>query len=777
MKTKKLLVLASSLILLTACGGAPESSSSSTPTPSSSSSSSSSSSTRPSSSSTPAPSSSSSSTPAEPTRPATYAGFAYWAYEGSTRGEDFHEDVKWDKGATWTWTFTANKAVENAWLTIGAKMTNSSHADRTLFTNSNGASSSDAFESNPENDGTPRLNVNLNGEDKDLTNTKTYGDVLSTDEYRDLDLVHPVNIKEGKNVLKIGTNANVGYRLYLGEQVRFFYEGTGLELTLGAPAEESTDTTPVESSESAESSEPAESSDVATVSALELDTANVKKVYMVGDAFDPTGLGVKALLSDGSEVPLTSTDYSIAADFKTAGAEVDVTVSYGTVDASFKVKVGEYAATAVDIANVEGKAIVTISGTYGVLSAEEFKSFDWSTDFQVNGYKGGTWAGPWDEVANEDIEFTMGEGTWSFTRDVTEVPDEYYTGHFGHKLVLNKEGKLQKMDLKIKAEDASKNVKIGDTTYTIDYNVGHDEDPIYCWGNASLKVETENAPVWGVDSIKVVEDPVETGTAAIEFKVAFENYTEADFRALKWNVDFEGNGNYSNGWSGINAFAHDFGDKWAIKDGVATFYLNVDSLCLGGYTLHFGVGDLKDDKAPDFKPESFTASNMVVDGATYDLVCYPGSGDDGSKFWGCVGLVIGVDGEHNPTATFTNARVRLDDGIPHLGLFGIQNDAGRKVFYYDTQVNGGSWKTTIRESTVYITGDNWTIDSDISGIENGTYIIHWHCGNKSNDMPNFPDESLSSVSYQGRVFSLKHVAAGWDAGVTITALVIEKASN
>ena len=273
---KKIVCILSMLAALglASCGGAPESSSSSTPTPSSSSSSSSSSSTRPSSSSTPAPSSSSSSTPAEPTRPATYAGFAYWAYEGSTRGEDFHEDVKWDKGATWTWTFTANKAVENAWLTIGAKMTNSSHADRTLFTNSNGASSSDAFESNPENDGTPRLNVNLNGEDKDLTNTKTYGDVLSTDEYRDLDLVHPVNIKEGRNVLKIGTNANVGYRLYLGEQVRFFYEGTGLELTLGAPAEESTDTTPVESSDTTpvESSElpPEESSELPPEESSEL---------------------------------------------------------------------------------------------------------------------------------------------------------------------------------------------------------------------------------------------------------------------------------------------------------------------------------------------------------------------------------------------------------------------------------------------------------------------------------------------------------------------------
>ena len=272
---KKIVCILSMLAALglASCGGAPESSSSSqstgpTTNPSSSSS------TRPSSSSTPAPSSSSStpSTPVEPTRPATYAGFAYWAYEGSTRGADFHEDVKWEKGATWTWTFTANKAVENAWLTVGAKMTSSSHASRTLFTDSNGADSSDAFESNPENDGTPRLSVNLNGEDKALTNTKTYGDVLSTDEYRDLDLVHPVSIKEGKNVLKIGTNANVGYRLYLGEQVRFFYEGTGLELTLGAPAE-STDTTPVESSEEppVESSEepPVESSEEPPVESSE----------------------------------------------------------------------------------------------------------------------------------------------------------------------------------------------------------------------------------------------------------------------------------------------------------------------------------------------------------------------------------------------------------------------------------------------------------------------------------------------------------------------------
>ena len=108
---------------------------------------------------------------------------------------------------------------------FGAQMSNSSHSDRTLFTNHNGADSSDTFESDASNDGTPRLAINVNGKDVAINNDKTYGENgLNTSDINYM-VVAAFPIVKGDNVIKMTTHATAGYRLMVGGEVRLYFAG------------------------------------------------------------------------------------------------------------------------------------------------------------------------------------------------------------------------------------------------------------------------------------------------------------------------------------------------------------------------------------------------------------------------------------------------------------------------------------------------------------------------------------------------------------------------
>ena len=193
-------------------------SSSSSSKSSSSSTYSSSSSTPSSSSSTPSSSSSSQSTSHVPVE----QDELYYEVEFGNSGKN-DSGGKWGKGVTYSWTFTNCEAQHNACFAIGAKMTSSTHADRTLFTNHVDASSSDAFESNAANDGTPRITVKMNGTTLDLF-TYTYGDSgLNTTSFEPFKVAGMFDLPEGNVTFTLTTNASVGYRLYLGEFARVYY--------------------------------------------------------------------------------------------------------------------------------------------------------------------------------------------------------------------------------------------------------------------------------------------------------------------------------------------------------------------------------------------------------------------------------------------------------------------------------------------------------------------------------------------------------------------------
>ena len=133
------------------------------------------------------------------------------------------ENTKWEKGKTYTWKFENCEAQENVSFAIGAKMSSSNHSSRSLYTDHNNASADDPFESNADNDNTPRIIVLVNGVRQQLF-TYTYGEAgLNNSEMKPFKVAGTFSIPAGDVEVSLTTNASCGYRLILGGYARLYY--------------------------------------------------------------------------------------------------------------------------------------------------------------------------------------------------------------------------------------------------------------------------------------------------------------------------------------------------------------------------------------------------------------------------------------------------------------------------------------------------------------------------------------------------------------------------
>ncbi len=206
-KTSFLMALACFGLLITACNPGSNSGGESKPASSSGAASTSS---KPSTSSTPTPSSSS-----VAPEPETYYSAPFEAgYETAT---------KWEKGHEYKFTFSVPKHYTKVVFAFGAQMSSSSHSDRSLYTNHEGASSSDTFESNEANDGTCRITLKVNGVAQEVTH-ETYGEAGLTNTEVNYFKVAEFGVNSGEVVVSMTTNAQTGYRLLIGEEARLYYK-------------------------------------------------------------------------------------------------------------------------------------------------------------------------------------------------------------------------------------------------------------------------------------------------------------------------------------------------------------------------------------------------------------------------------------------------------------------------------------------------------------------------------------------------------------------------
>ena len=206
-KTSFLMALACFGLLITGCNPGSTTSESAKPTSTSGNPSTPS---KSSSSSTPTPSSSS-----VAPDPETYYSAPYEAgYESAT---------KWVKGHEYKFTFSVPKHYTKVVFAFGAQMSSSSHSDRSLYTDHNGASSDDPFESNEANDGTCRIALKVNGVEKEVTHD-TYGEAGLTNTEINYFKVAEFGVNSGTVEVSMTTHASTGYRLMLGGEARLYYK-------------------------------------------------------------------------------------------------------------------------------------------------------------------------------------------------------------------------------------------------------------------------------------------------------------------------------------------------------------------------------------------------------------------------------------------------------------------------------------------------------------------------------------------------------------------------
>ena len=131
-----------------------------------------------------------------------WASLPFFAYEKSPTDDYDAYLGKWEKGAAYVWEFNSDRE-EKITFAVMARMSYDGHAEKTLFVDHTTMNQNDTFEQNADNDGTPRLTVDLNGWEQPPTNHERYDCFLNTSEWRPLPLLEYVWINKGYNRIAI----------------------------------------------------------------------------------------------------------------------------------------------------------------------------------------------------------------------------------------------------------------------------------------------------------------------------------------------------------------------------------------------------------------------------------------------------------------------------------------------------------------------------------------------------------------------------------------------
>ena len=161
----------------------------------------------------------------------------YYEVEFGAANEALNDSGKWGKGKEYKWTFSVPKHYTKVVFAVGAQMSSSSHGDRSLYTNHEGASSNDKFESNEANDGTCRVTLKVNGVQQEVTHD-TYTDAGLTNSEMNYFKMAEFAVNAGDVEVSLTTNASTGYRLMLGEGARLYYKAADESATPVVPVDE-----------------------------------------------------------------------------------------------------------------------------------------------------------------------------------------------------------------------------------------------------------------------------------------------------------------------------------------------------------------------------------------------------------------------------------------------------------------------------------------------------------------------------------------------------------
>ena len=231
---------------------------------------------------------------------------------------------------------------------------------------------------------------------------------------------------------------------------------------------------------------------VAGVSAINIDTTEAKTAFLLGSTFDSNGLKVKATMDSGEEVEV-SNGFSVSSPDLTSIGTKSVEVSYGGKSVSYNIAVGELTRGGVLLSNKNGKAVLTIDGTYtGFTSAAQLTEAAKGTyffDLQYNASFSSAAPG-WERnlKSGEIVYGDNGEGKFAFDVDVSTLlaaggKGVGYTMHFN---TLNTSGQDvgEPGDWKV-SERVDQEITIGNRKYTLMGRPGSESGSEF-WGNYGL---------------------------------------------------------------------------------------------------------------------------------------------------------------------------------------------------------------------------------------------------------------------------------------------------
>ena len=156
------------------------------------------------------------------------------AYYSAPFEAGFETATKWTKGHEYKFTFSVPKHYTKVVFAFGAQMSSSSHGSRSLYTNHEGASADDPFESNEANDGTCRILLKVNGVEQEVTHD-TYEEAGLTNSEVNYFRVAEFAVNSGDVEVSMTTHAQTGYRLLIGEEARLYYKASDESATPVVP--------------------------------------------------------------------------------------------------------------------------------------------------------------------------------------------------------------------------------------------------------------------------------------------------------------------------------------------------------------------------------------------------------------------------------------------------------------------------------------------------------------------------------------------------------------
>lgn len=233
---------------------------------------------------------------------------------------------------------------------------------------------------------------------------------------------------------------------------------------------------------------------VAGVSAINIDTTEAKTAFLVGSTFDSTGLKVKATMDSGEQIDIASGFSVSSPDLTTAGSKT-VEVTYGGKTLTYNIAVGELTRGGVLLSEKNGKATLTIDGSYsGFNSAEELTMAAKGTyyfDLQYNASFSSAAPGWERNLKTGEITFLgNGEGKFVFDVDVSGLlaaggKGIGYTMHFN---TLNTSGQDvgEPGDWKV-SERVDQEITIGSRQYKLIGRPGSESGSEF-WGNYGLVI-------------------------------------------------------------------------------------------------------------------------------------------------------------------------------------------------------------------------------------------------------------------------------------------------